>query len=37
MNATGVAATVPTRELNLSREFPKAMQATTAKPIMAVL
>jgi hypothetical protein len=37
MNATGVAATVPTRELNLSNEFPKAMQASTDKAITTVL
>ena len=36
MNATGVAATVPTSELNLSREFPRAIQAATASAKIAV-
>ena len=37
MKATGVAATVPTKELNLSREFPIAMQQIIAIPIITVL
>jgi hypothetical protein len=37
MNATGVAATVPTNELNLSKEFPRLMQHMIATAMIKVL